>query len=544
LRSRRGLIRLGAAAAAAVLMALAVPAAASAQFGNIVVDTTADGNDGECARDCTLREAVAVADQATGQFVAVRPGVYRLNPALGPIVLGNDTVFGVSFANEFSSGGRTTIVDARGGGRAFEVPSGAFAFLAGLTITGGNAPVGGAASVASGGQLFLYDAIVRDNVAAERGGGIVNAGNLSVFNSTLTGNRANVGGAIATQANSNTGIVQSTLSANTATSAGGGVATAGSLQLQRATLANNTAAQGGGLFVEGNIEIAPSTLMQSTLFDGNSSACGGFTSNRTPWAGNLSDDTTCAFASDQGRNGTDSGILGLTNNGGPTDTHALPAGSPAINAGDPNFCAPGGGSQDQRHAPVTDACDIGAFEFGATPPEAQLSPPVSGETVNVSEARGRVRVRLPGSDEFFELEDAQQVPIGSTFDTSRGRVNLVAAGRQRSWFYQGVFRLGQTRGARPLSTLTLTGALRCGRGATVAQRRRAKKRRLWGNGRGKFRTRGKHSAATVVGTRWLVEDRCNGTLTRVTKGRVRVRDFRARRTVVVRAGKRYFARAR
>ena len=67
---------------------------------------------------------------------------------------------------------------------------------------------------------------------------------------------------------------------------------------------------------------------------------------------------------------------------------------------------------------------------------------------------------------------------------------------------------------------------------------------MWGDGSGRFRTKGRHSAATVVGTRWLVEDRCNGTLTRVTKGRVRVRDFRARRTVVVKAGKRYFARAR
>ena len=71
-----------------------------------------------------------------------------------------------------------------------------------------------------------------------------------------------------------------------------------------------------------------------------------------------------------------------------------------------------------------------------------------------------------------------------------------------------------------------------------------KKRRLWGDGKGKFRTKGKHSAATVVGTRWLVEDRCNGTLTKVVKGKVRVRDFRARRTVVVRAGKQYFARSR
>ena len=56
-----------------------------------------------------------------------------------------------------------------------------------------------------------------------------------------------------------------------------------------------------------------------------------------------------------------------------------------------------------------------------------------------------MRVKLPGSDEFFDLEDAQQVPVGTTFDTSKGRVNLVAAGQQKSWFYEGVFKFGQTQ---------------------------------------------------------------------------------------------------
>lgn len=520
------------------MIALVVPGTAAPQFGNLVVDTTADGNDGECARDCTLREAIALADQSQGQWVAVRPGVYRLNPALGPLVLQNDTVFGVSFAGNFSSGARSTIVDGRGQMRVFQVPSGSSSIVAGMTITGGSAPTGGAALVESGGQLFLYDTIVKDNAALERGGAVANAGNLSVFHSTLSGNRANAGGAIANQPNANTGVFNATLTGNTAATTGGGITTGGGLQLQRVTIANNSAADGGGLYVEAG-DPTPFTGLWSTLFDGNSSACGGFTSNRSPWSGNLSDDGTCAFAPGEGVNGTDSGILALANNGGPTDTHALPSGSPAINTGNQDLCS--SGSPDQRHAPSTDPCDVGAFEFGARPPEPDLPPPVAGETVNVSESRGRVRVRLPGSDEFFELEDAQQVPIGSTFDTARGRVNLVAAGQQRSWFYKGVFRLGQTKGARPLSTLTLTGQLSCGRSANIAAKR---KRRLWGDGKGKFRTKGKHSAATVVGTRWLVEDRCNGTLTRVVKGRVRVRDFRARRTVVVKAGKRYFARAR
>ena len=62
--------------------------------------------------------------------------------------------------------------------------------------------------------------------------------------------------------------------------------------------------------------------------------------------------------------------------------------------------------------------------------------------------------------------------------------------------------------------------------------------------RGRFRTKGKHSAATVVGTKWLVEDRCDSTLTRVKRGKVKVRDFAKKKTVTVRKGKRYIARAK
>jgi ferric-dicitrate binding protein FerR (iron transport regulator) len=90
----------------------------------------------------------------------------------------------------------------------------------------------------------------------------------------------------------------------------------------------------------------------------------------------------------------------------------------------------------------------------------------------------------------------------------------------------------------------LTERLSCSRKAASAAAKRKKKRRLWGDGKGRFRTKGKHSAATVVGTKWLVEDRCTSTLTRVARGKVKVRDFVKHKTVTVRAGKRYTARAK
>jgi hypothetical protein len=181
--------------------------------------------------------------------------------------------------------------------------------------------------------------------------------------------------------------------------------------------------------------------------------------------------------------------------------------------------------------------------FRQPPPE--LPPPVAGASVNAFSAKGRVRVKLPGRGKFVTLGPGQQVPVGTIFDTLEGRVTLAAAGDQTATFYDGVFRLGQGKGAKPLTTLRLVERLRCPRGGRAnAAAKRKKKRRLWGDGSGKFRTDGSYSSATVRGTKWLVEDRCDRTITKVTKGRVSVRDKVERKTVTVRAGKRYVARRR
>jgi hypothetical protein len=73
----------------------------------------------------------------------------------------------------------------------------------------------------------------------------------------------------------------------------------------------------------------------------------------------------------------------------------------------------------------------------------------------------------------------------------------------------------------------------------LAAKRKPKSRKL-----GSFRTRGRCSAATVRGTWWLVQDSYAGTLTRVTKVAVTVRDFRRKRNVIVRAGRKYLAKPR
>jgi hypothetical protein len=183
--------------------------------------------------------------------------------------------------------------------------------------------------------------------------------------------------------------------------------------------------------------------------------------------------------------------------------------------------------------------------------------PILGTTVNVETLRGVVFVRLRGG-RFSRLDDVSQIPVGSLLDTRRGTVRLTSARDRRGTtqtgdFAAGVFQVAQSRkrSARGLTELRLKGSsfascrqrrARGGDAQDAGLSRRAI-RRLRGSATGRFRTRGRNSSATVRGTVWGTIDRCDGTLTRVRRGRVAVRDFRRRKTVIVRAGKSYLARS-
>ena len=91
--------------------------------------------------------------------------------------------------------------------------------------------------------------------------------------------------------------------------------------------------------------------------------------------------------------------------------------------------------------------------------------------------------------------------------------------------------------------LTLSEKLDCSKKAHAAAKK-PKTRKLWGDGKGKFRTKGAYSAATIRGTKWLVTDTCTTTTTKVTQGTVTVQDLVKKKTKVVRAGKSYVARAK
>jgi hypothetical protein len=181
--------------------------------------------------------------------------------------------------------------------------------------------------------------------------------------------------------------------------------------------------------------------------------------------------------------------------------------------------------------------------------------PALGETVGASVVKGDVRVKSPNGS-FVPLTDARTVPVRSIVDTTKGTVKLRTARNRRGKvqsgkFSNGVFQVLQSRKrrAKGLTELRLKGSAagfkRCNsnRSASAALSRRAV-RRLRGNAKGRYRTRGKHSAATVRGTKWTVTDRCDGTLTTVKRGKVAVRDFRLKKTILLAAGKSYLAAAR
>jgi hypothetical protein len=176
-----------------------------------------------------------------------------------------------------------------------------------------------------------------------------------------------------------------------------------------------------------------------------------------------------------------------------------------------------------------------------------LGGPEFHKSVGVKLVSGRVGIRRPGSKVDVDLQGTDVIPLGSEVDAAHGVLELSSVAKsggtpQTAKFYEGVFKVTQTGS---ITNLALTQPLASCRGkAASAAASKTKKRHLWGDGKGSFRTAGKYSSATVRGTKWLVEDSCAGTLTRVVRGSVKVRDNVKHKTVTVAAGKSYLAKPR
>jgi streptogramin lyase len=181
--------------------------------------------------------------------------------------------------------------------------------------------------------------------------------------------------------------------------------------------------------------------------------------------------------------------------------------------------------------------------------------PVLGKTATVRVVKGTVLVKPRGLNTFQRVTGTDSIPVGSTLDTTKGTVRLSTAknakgAAQSGDFYSGRFAIQQQAKAGAVTDLRLNGGIFTGcaklpkGGAATAAKKAKTVRQLWGTSKGNFRTTGRYAVATVRGTKWLTADRCDGTLVRVTQGAIAVRDLVKRKTVVVRKGKSYFARAR
>jgi CSLREA domain-containing protein len=273
------------------------------------------------------------------------------------------------------------------------------------TITLSNGTLSGNTAITSGGGIYnnhrqqvgglwtptsmsLTNVTVSGNsvpYSGSVGGGILNIEMMTLVNVTINSNSANYGAGI--QNGNNTGYPNSLTATNTTVSGntgltfgirqarGGGIFNTfnGQLILNNATITLNSAIAGGGLDTVVNVLPGNSVTIRNSILAGNTADVGwGPDCEGTLTSGgyNLLGNTThCTLSGGTGELLNVAPQLGaLQNNGGSTNTHALSATSPAINAGNPATPGSGGNacaSTDQRGIarPQGTRCDMGAFEF-------------------------------------------------------------------------------------------------------------------------------------------------------------------------------------
>src|SRR6476620_2543935 len=436
---------------------------------------------------CTLRAAIQESNALAGiDQINLPPNSYVLSLVSELAITDSLTITGGGASNTIIDGNRSARPDSRvlvlgsvvtvnisgvtiRNGGTGDVGGGVFnagtLTLTNSTVSGNNVGgSGGGIYNANGATALLTNITVSGNNAGEDGGGIFNFGTLTLTNSTVSGNNAgddaggvfNVPGGTAML----TGI---TVNGNNAGDGGGGIRNSGTLTLTNSTVSgNNAGGNGGGIYnFLGTVNSFNSTITDNRADAGlNGTGVGGgvhndaaatFTFQNTILAGNFEtqpvgkvfvattgecDGTITSSGSNLMKNYdtshctvignpllADPKLSPLQNNGGPTQTHALLAGSPAIDAGNPNGCLDSSGGPlqiDQRgllratdgNGDGTVACDIGAFEL-----EGQnVSPMVSIGDVTVTEGNsGTVNATFQVT---LSAPTSQQVTV--TFSTVNG----------------------------------------------------------------------------------------------------------------------------
>ncbi len=379
----------------ALTICVTAPASATVYEVNTTADTTVAGG---CDTDptCSIRDALNIADNSADNTVQLPAGRYELNTptVVGALQLGATT-------NVIGAGARSTIIDANGESRVFNV----FGTnrIEGVTITGGAATFfeimgfpldfGDGGGILTQGNFTLVNSTVTGNTAQFSGGGVATGtffegpdpGPVTIIGSTISDNTV-TGGAGQGQGGGVTAFSDLTMTNTTVTgnsaenvgvsNQGGGVlATDGATRLNNVTIANNTAtgvADLGAGFAGDNIGLPPAasqltatnTIIAGNTFNGTASDCG--LVNTVASDNNLSSDDSCDFDDAGSKEDTNPQLGALGNNGGLTDTLKFAQGAPPYNAGVANGCQ----TTDQRGVGRVQqgTCDIGAVELA--PPTA------------------------------------------------------------------------------------------------------------------------------------------------------------------------------
>jgi hypothetical protein len=273
----------------------------------------------------------------------------------------------------------------------FTVPAGATVSISGLTITNGYSRFGG--GIANAGTLTLSNSTVTGNYVSgcptgdgcawddwiAAGAGIFNESGaiLTINNSTISDNYGGLGGGIANgydlrgtgdySPGGTVTISNSTVSGNSG-GYGGGIENAweGSLTVINSTIVNNWSDSGGGIYndSESMLNVTNSTIAGNAVHDygGGIYSLGSKTVRNTIRALNTGDPATGTIDANYNLIGGDPLLGPLQDNGGPTQTMALLSGSPALNAGDPAQL----GTADQRGVVRRGGVNIGAYQASAS----------------------------------------------------------------------------------------------------------------------------------------------------------------------------------
>ena len=319
--------------------------------------------------------------------------------------------------------------------------------------------------------MTVSESTFEQNSASGDGGAIYNSsGSASIANSTISSNQGAIGGGIMVNVGTLT-LTSSTLSGNTASDYGGGIYNRTAITVTNSTIADNSASlEGGGIVADG-----PATMVNTTIADNDVSAGGvgggienfsgvnttlgntivvfnivgtGALATADDIAGStvspssdynlvgadLTGSLTSTVASGNQLGVTDPGLGTLASNGGPTQTIALLAGSPAIDAGSNALAVDAHGNpllNDQRGTGfpriVNGTVDIGAFEAGTT---TVVSPQVSVNPVNLTFGTALDNSQLSGAATATVGGNAVNVPGSFSYTTAVGTV--LGAGENQS----------------------------------------------------------------------------------------------------------------